>query len=158
MARFGGFRDAVFRIKLVGERLRNPSQALRGPIADELRRMFERIFHSNGAELGSPWAPLAQSTQYEKLVRGAGFNHILRDSDRLYKSLVDRGARGGYARVRDKSVLEFGTDIEYARYHRTGTRNMPRRDFMPTDHNFPVETQRNILEIVKQHLTLGEDD
>lgn len=155
---YTGQNDAPFRLGLIAERIRRPRAMLEGPVTDELHEMFRGIFASNGAALGRPWAPLAPSTVFRKLMRGAGFGHILRDSDTLFLSLTERGAPQGYARVRDQNVLEVGTDVEYARFHRAGTRHMPRRNFMPDDSNIPADTVHNVLEIVKRHITLADDD
>lgn len=73
---------------------------------------------------GTAWAPLAPST-----IAAKGHSNILVDTNRLLNSLTGpgpdairrvEGQRGNYQ-------LVFGTNVEYAVFHDTGTATMPAR-------------------------------
>jgi phage gpG-like protein len=89
--------------------------------ADQLRGIERDLFDAEGYG----WAPLAASTVERK-----GSATILRESDDLFNSLTQRGAKGSHQEIFG-SELVFGTEIEYATFHRTGTSRMPQRDPLP---------------------------
>ena len=70
---------------------------------------------------GQPWAPLAESTKYKK-----ESNVILVDTGALRTSLVDVGGTGNVNTVASHSLI-YGTDVEYALFHESGTKRMPAR-------------------------------
>lgn len=74
----------------------------------------------------APWPPLAPSTIRQKQARGFGDKGILRATDTLFRSLIEKGASGSVERIFDLSA-EFGTSDEKAAFHQFGTSRMPAR-------------------------------
>lgn len=70
-----------------------------------------------------PWPPLSMATRAQK--RGPG---ILRETDRMYRSVTSHTGDTVYE-YSARNVM-FGTHVEYARYHMTGTSRMPARPFI----------------------------
>jgi phage gpG-like protein len=70
-----------------------------------------------------PWPPLAASTIARK--RGPG---ILRETDRMYRSVTSH--TGDTVYEYSARNVRFGTNVEYAPYHMTGTRRIPARPFI----------------------------
>ena len=78
-----------------------------------LFRFFRKRFQTGGRYGGTAWRPKAQETARQS---------------RSSKTLVDRGdlrdsftRKGGYNVLRiDNDSLEFGSSLDYARYHQTG--------------------------------------
>ncbi len=130
-----GLGDAV---KLL-DKLHDRGEHLQ-PVLDDIGDRFLDIelaqFRSEGTR-SRAWAPLAPST-----VRQRGSAHpILDDTGTLRRSLTLPEAPDSVRRLTATSLL-IGTEVEYARYHVTGTRNpdgtvrMPRRPpvaLLPTD-------------------------
>ncbi len=125
-----GLGDAV---KLLDE-LHDRGEHLQ-PVLDDIGDRFLDIelaqFRSEGARGSGGWAQLAPST-----VRARGSAHpILDDTGALRRSLTLSGATGSVRRLTSTSLL-IGTEVDYARYHATGTRHMPARPpvaLLPTD-------------------------
>ena len=96
---------------------------LQGIVAD-LETLHAQYFVSNTDPVGKPWPPLAAST-----VRAKGHDTILVDTGKLRASLIGKTGDS----IREVFVegethgLMFGTDLEYAHYHLTGTNRMPAR-------------------------------
>lgn len=150
--------EASLRVGLIAERLSHPGPFLER-LADEIRALYKKIFLSQGAYAGDRWAPLKQATIYRKLVRGQGYGHILRASDRLFRSLTERGALDAYQRVLDGGkAVEVGTTTPWAIFHQSGTRHMPRRPFVPDGDRIPKQDVDRWLELLKEHITLGDTD
>lgn len=82
------------------------------------------IFLEERSPGGNPWAPLAASTIARK-----GFSKILVETGRLFESLTTPGGTTDthWETSEDPIVLVFGTKVEYAQFHQTGTRRMPAR-------------------------------
>ena len=72
----------------------------------------QRNFERETAPDGTPWRPLSPRTAGRRVGRGRrGFDHILRDTTRLYRSIV-------YAV--DPNGVEWGTNVVYGRIHQLG--------------------------------------
>jgi phage gpG-like protein len=78
-------------------------------------------FATQGQAESGGWAPLAEST-----LRYKTGPSILDETGELRASLTERGDPHQIFDVGDEFLL-FGTDVEYAGYHQTGTTRMPRR-------------------------------
>lgn len=144
-----GVEPVEHRLLGIGGRASNAAPVLHR-IADDLRDMEKKLFASEDA-----WPPLKESTLQAK--RRAGYPpDILKATEALFESLTQSGggvigAAGGFEIVTDDS-LHFGTGIEYARFHRFGTRNMPKRDPL-------IVTQRDRkrwTRMVQRHLMAEE--
>lgn len=79
------------------------------------------------------WPPLAASTIERK-----GHGEILVETGELRSSLTDPGM----AMRKSAKTLEYGTNVDYARYHQEGTPKMPMRQVI-TD-PFRVEDRRKL--------------
>jgi hypothetical protein len=79
------------------------------------------------------WPPLAEST-----VRQKGHSTILVDTGALKASLIDPGT----AMKISGTSAEWGTGIDYARYHQEGTSKMPMRQVIPDP--FPADTRQQL--------------
>jgi hypothetical protein len=74
------------------------------------------------ASEGPGWAPLAAATVEDRVRRGFGPGPIL---DRT--GALRRGYQGADAVQADADELRIENAVEYARFHQTGTGNMPAR-------------------------------
>ncbi len=70
---------------------------------------------------GTPWEPLKPSTIAKK-----GHSRILYETGTLMASLATVGGPGNISDIYDHGSA-FGTDVEYAGFHQTGTSRMPAR-------------------------------
>jgi hypothetical protein len=108
----------------MGMRFLEPRPVL-GLIADALRASEIELFDSDGK---GTWPPLAAATIARK-----GNADILEDTDALRASLTEKDAAGHFEIIQG-SELMFGTGVvsedgtPYARFHKTGTKHMPKRD------------------------------
>ena len=78
-----------------------------------LQEEIKGVFESQGY---SKWPPRKMPAPHP----------LLRDTGKLYNSWTKSGAAGNITRISKKS-LQFGTNIEYAKYHEYGTSKMPAR-------------------------------
>jgi len=92
----------------------------------ELSEAHSRQFASQGAAGGFPWKPLDPQYASWKL-ENYGANGILVRSGALRDSLTNLNSTRGAVRDIDAKKATFGTEVEYAHYHWTGTRKMPSR-------------------------------
>jgi len=76
------------------------------------------------ARQGPGWEPLAPATVDDRVRRGYPPAPILTRSGRLRRSYAG-GAEHRLHATHD--TLEFGSDVDYAAFHQTGTRAMPAR-------------------------------
>lgn len=67
---------------------------------------------------GIPWKPLKRRK-----------GKILQDTGALRTSVTSRGGKGNIER-KGPTFLEWGTNIEYAKYHQGGTSRIPARPFL----------------------------
>ena len=96
----------------------------------EIIRWNVMNFATHGEASGKAWNALDTEYQSWKIAHYGPVPTMIRTGD-LYADLVT--LRGGPNHVGHKSAA-FGTDIEYAHFHQTGTRHMPEREivFIPT--------------------------
>lgn len=92
----------------------------------ELSEAHARQFASEGSASGFPWKPLDPQYSSWKL-KNYGDNGILVRKGDLRDSLADLNSTRGAVRDIDAKKATFGTEVEYAHYHWTGTRKMPAR-------------------------------
>lgn len=122
------------------------SPVFRGPIANKVHEMFGRIFETEGAYIGSIWAPLTPSTLRSKArLHRAGMG-ILRRFNTLWGSLVKRSSPQGYTVVTPSSLL-IGTSVPYAAAHQMGApeHHLPQRKIVPDAEEVP-EVDRSMWE------------
>jgi phage gpG-like protein len=90
-------------------------------IGQMLLELEGQQFASEGHRASGGWEPLADSTLEHK--HGPS---ILDETGELRASLTERGGPHQIWDVGDEFLL-FGTDVDYASFHQTGTSRMPRR-------------------------------
>ena len=71
---------------------------------------------------GRPWAPLQPTT-----IANKEHATILLDTGKMFESLTMPGGTADTIWATSRDWLVFGTSVEYATYHQTGTRRMPAR-------------------------------
>jgi len=130
------------------KRAGNPGPALEGPVADALRGAIREQFETQGARLGTPWAPPAARARPSPALQA-----LLRTGD-LVRSLTERGAPYWSQELRDGGkTLEIGTDHPGA-YAQTGTsRGEPARPIMPDD--VPDELLEEIADRIGDYMLEG---
>ena len=96
-------------------------------LSNELEQLHRGYFASASDPIGAPWPPLSPNTK--KQVGREGPEKILVDSGKLVDSLA--GLTGDSIRdllnEGDNQGLVWGTGVDYAHFHATGTKKMPRR-------------------------------
>lgn len=112
------------RLRGMTRRMRNFKPVFRWAFK-ELQLAHRLNFQSKGAVGGQVWAPLDPEYAAWKL-ENYGANGILVRTGDLQRSLTFDNARGAVREIR-RTKARFGTSIPYARFHQTGTRNMPER-------------------------------
>lgn len=80
-------------------------------------------FSANGLPSGAAWAPLSPDYRAWKALHFPGAPKMIR-SGALFNSLVNLA--GPENTIGPKSA-EFGTNVEYAKFHQYGTTRMPQR-------------------------------
>jgi phage gpG-like protein len=105
-------------------------------IEQELRREESHWFESRG---GGAWAALDPVTAAHK-----GSGDILVASGRLRSSLT-----GSPHVEASRSVLRFGTDVPYARFHEYGTKSMPKRPPLVVP---SLRVRRVMSDTIRRHL------
>ena len=96
------------------------------PVFKKAQKMLEEANAENFAQAGLPsggWKPLDAQYGSWKATRFPGVPTMVR-SGRLFRSVTNLS---NPARIIDKTTAEFGTPIEYAKFHQYGTRKMPKR-------------------------------
>ena len=116
----GNLFKALDRLKAVMEELSGPLVSTGMAVLDENRETFlgER---SPG---GVPWVSLKNETIRRKSGQG-----ILRDTDKLFRSVTQFGAAGNVFRM-NGNFLETGTTIRYGQIHQFGSNLVPARPFL----------------------------
>lgn len=97
---------------------------------DYLSNAWQRNFETNGSSVGG-WAPLDPEYGSWKSVHFPGAPPMIRSGE-LFRSLGS--LRGRENEINERSA-QFGTNIEYAKFHQYGTSKMPKREiiFEPDD-------------------------
>jgi len=122
-------REALQRFDVLQRSLRDFRPAF-VVIDKHVTTVFARQFASLGAFGGTLWAALRPSTIRARASVGRGRGGILRDTNRLWASLV-KGRGPESVRVIGKDDYRRGTAVPYAQYHQSGTASMPQRQVIP---------------------------
>jgi len=116
--------EALARLGLIEKRLYDFRPAFRW-IAGDFAKSQGTMFRKRGAISGyEKWADLSPKTIAKK--RGKNKRKILQDTGKLYRSLTNT-SDSNFAAVYNRKSLEIGTKVPHAKYHMTGTQNMPQR-------------------------------
>lgn len=93
---------------------------------DTLQIAHGEYFDKDVGPSGAGWPPLAKSTIQRK-----GHDTILEDTGAMRASV--EGETGDSIRSATHRGLVFGTEVEHAIFHQTGTKRMPKREFIGMD-------------------------
>lgn len=106
-------------------------------------------FATQGQHASGGWKPLKQATLDRKRRKGLRLQ-ILQETGALMDSMTERGdANMVFAPT--QTSLVFGSKLPYAKYHQTGTRNMPRRPPL----EFTEPTKRAVVKILQRYIVEG---
>ncbi len=89
----------------------------------ELEKSNAANFAANGLPSGRSWSPLDPGYARWKSANFPGRPTMVR-SGRLFRSLTNMKGAPSFIR---RDVAEFGTGVEYAKFHQSGTFKMPKR-------------------------------
>lgn len=89
-----------------------------------------RLFASKTGPDGEAWQDLNQDYQKQKAKKHPGAPMLVATGE-LFRSVTGKESKGSVV-VREPRRMVFGTSIEYAKYHMSGTANMPARRFLGT--------------------------
>lgn len=112
--------DALTRLGAASTAALNLKPVLGTTINASIDQLFDQQFDSEGAYLGSRWAPLAPVTVKLRQRRGHGRGGILRDTNRLWASLTKLGQGPDALIILTDTSIERGTKVPYAQWQQTG--------------------------------------
>ena len=97
------------------------------------------------------WEPLSPEYAKRKGTTGAG---ILRLTDRLFKSVTERGGDSiaTMRRLIAGYTYRFGTRVPYGEFHQEGAGNLPKREFITMNDARDIAVQKDIGDITVKHL------
>ena len=102
-------------------------------------------FATDGVASGKKWNALDLEYQSWKIRRYGNLPTMIREGD-LYRQLTSLSGRVNHVGLK---TAQFGTDLEYAEFHQTGTRFMPARKivFVPKGfaHDLGVEVAEYLV-------------
>ena len=128
------------------------------PVFDWAQRELEKANAENFTASGLPsggWAPLSASYSAWKLSHFPGDPIMVRGNGKLFRSLADLN---NSARVVNDMSAEFGTTVEYARFHQYGTTKMPARKLVFEPVGFSQELGRQIEQhIINDNMQFGSN-
>ncbi len=116
-------------------------------IVEDIKEALGQQFDSEGRHASGGWAPLADETLARKAAEGLD-QRILHATQDLMMSLTGE-TEDTMVKI-GPELMEFGTDLDYAGFHQTGTVNMPQRrpiEFTEVDKvEFMRKLQRYMVE------------
>lgn len=116
-------------------------------VLDVLRAGERKQFDSQGAYGSGGWAALADSTRARKA--GLGMDpRILRATGALFDAMTGHG--GAQIAIARHDGADFGTTLNYARFHQQGRGQKKRPVVQPPEYD-----RRQIVRIVQRHLVDG---
>jgi len=92
----------------------------------QLEQANAQNFAANGLPSGKAWAPLDPQYGAWKATRFPGAPTMVRTGN-LFRSLTN--LRGAPSFIR-REEAQFGTNVEYAKFHQSGTFKMPKRQIV----------------------------
>jgi phage gpG-like protein len=120
-------------------------------VAEELMRITDIQFQSQGRRGGGSWKRLTQKWLNFKVNKGLD-PRILHMRGPLRASVTQRGAPGQILKI-SPTQLDFGSSLSYARTHQYGypPRNIPKRQFIKL-----LDGDRtNIRNMIRDHIMEG---
>ena len=113
-------------------------------LAQQFEENEERWFSTKGS---GTWPPLKDATKRRKAREGLPSDPLIGASERLIDSLT--GTTSDSLRYFGDDTMAFGTTVEYARFHRYGTKKMLERN--PLARTIMLEAQAR--ETLSRYLT-----
>ncbi len=138
------------RIKLYFRNMRRRSLNFNAQLRwarDELKKANRANFATKGLASGKPWNKLDTEYQSWKIQRYGNLPTMVREGD-LYRDLTTLAGRVNHIGLKSAT---FGTDLEYAKFHQTGTRFMPARKIV----FIPKTFARGLADEVAEYLVYG---
>ena len=114
---------------------------------DEIKKANRQNFATQGMASGKAWNALDLEYQSWKIQNYGPLPTMIREGD-LYRELTTLSGRANHIGLRS---AQFGTDLDYARFHQTGTRFMPARKIVFV----PKDFARQLGEEVGEYLVFG---
>lgn len=130
-------------LRLVG-RVDNVEPAM-DSILRQIRSGEQRQFNSQGGYGSGGWQPLAPSTLDRKSASGIDPRILHGATGALERSLT--GSGDGNIAVTRHDGLDFGTTVDYAKYHQQG-RGVPMRKVA----QFPDSARRHWIKTIQDHV------
>ena len=113
----------------------------------ELERANRDNFTASGLPVGG-WSPLNSEYGAWKAREFPGAP-IMQISGKLFRSLA---SLDGSPNVISKTKAQFGTNVEYAKFHQYGTTKMPKRQIVYQPNGF----SRTLARMAGEHIVYGE--
>jgi phage gpG-like protein len=142
--------DAIDRMKDIKKRLKNLKPVFRWA-RDEIEKANAMNFAAGGLPNANRWPKRDEDSLYGswsvKRVSRFGFRPVMMvRTGNLFSSLTRVSDHS--IRVIDKTSAEFGTDVEYAKFHQYGTSKMPKRKIVYTPQSFPRDLASKVGEFI----------
>lgn len=118
---FGDLDECINQVEDMIERSDDFRPVFR-EMREDLSSEWQRNFQTNGSLVGG-WSPLDKEYGTWKSVNFPGAPPMVR-SGKLFRSLTE--LRGKPNEI-NKNRAQFGTNLEYAKFHQYGTTKMPQR-------------------------------
>ena len=138
------------RIKLYFRNMRRRAENFSAQLRwarDELKKANRDNFRTQGLASGEAWNALDLEYQSWKIQRYGNLPTMVREGD-LYRDLTTLSGRVNHIGLQ---TATFGTDLEYAKFHQTGTRFMPARKIVFV----PKQFARGLANEVADYLVYG---
>lgn len=143
--------EARRRLDLLQRRTKNPTAAWK-EVGALLSKETQRQFETRGANLGTPWAPLAPATIRQKLAQGFSRQMLVR-TFAMKRGFTDRPMD---IEVYAGRTARFGSSSKIAKFQHGGTmrggkQHIPARPIL----KLTPHLRREIRKIVRRHLLKG---
>jgi phage gpG-like protein len=114
-------------------------------VEEHLALNMQRAFATHGASTGRAWKPLKPEYAAWKTAHGYPPTPLIRTGE-LWRSVslvpMDISRKG-------LTKATFGTSVDYASYHMTGTRNMPARPFFRATRRLSGDISRILADYIE---------
>lgn len=151
---FFGEKQINSRIQLFEGRVEDATPAFK-EVGNFLRRVERKQWSTRGTFGGNRWEDTKPSTKANKRRKGGqsakNANRILRDTDRLWKSVTTKNQDAISEETADSIFVS--TKVDYARIHQTGApkNNMPARRVFDLN----LATRHEVLRILGAYIDKG---
>jgi len=109
---------------------------------DEMKKANRANFATKGLASGKAWNALDLEYQSWKIAHYGSLPTMVREGD-LYRDLTTLSGRVNHVGMHSAT---FGTDLEYAKFHQTGTKFMPARKIVFVPKGFAHDLGEEVAE------------